>query len=215
MNTNALQRFESRLNGREKRLIGRLTSPASVQDFLDRITYKVSVAYQSPLGVLRNRKANCFDGALFAAAALRRLGQTPRILYMLAADDDDHIIALYRRNRCFGAVAKSNYVGLRFREAIYRNLRELLMSYFEAYFNLQRKKSLRAYTRPLNLTSFDRVSWMTRDDAVESISVRLDALKRYELVTASMVRNLSPVDRRTYTAHVHGANIRGIYRPNR
>lgn len=190
--------------------MARLNTPDAIQTFLDRITYKTDTAYQSPLGVLRTRRANCFDGALFAAAALRRRGQPPLILHMLAEDDDDHIIALYRRNRCFGAVAKSNYVGLRFREPIYRNIRELLMSYFEAYFNRRRKKSLRAYTHPLNLTSFDRMSWMTTDDAIATISQRLDMLKRNALVTPSMVRHLSPVDRRTYQAHVHGANSRGI-----
>jgi hypothetical protein len=134
---------------------------------------------------------------------------------MLASDDDDHIIALYRRNRCVGAVAKSNFVGLRFREAIYRNIRELIISYFEAYFNLAGKKSLRAYTDSLNLISFDRISWMTSNDAIETISLRLDRLKRHELVTASMVKSLSPVDKRTYRAHMLGANIQGIYKPKR
>lgn len=165
--------------------------------------------------MLRTREANCFDGALFAAAALRRIGQAPVIVHMLAADDDDHIIALYRLNGCVGAVAKSNFVGLRYREAIYRNTRELLMSYFEVYFNIKRKKSLRAYTTPLNLSRYDRIFWMTRDDAIETISTRLDSRKRHALITSPMVRSLSPVDRRTYRANMLGADMRGIYRPNR
>jgi hypothetical protein len=212
---NAVDLFESALNRQERSLIRRLDSPAAVQAFLDRVPYKVKASYQSPLGVLRTREANCFDGALFAAAVLRRIGQTPAIVHMIAADDDDHIIALHRRNNCVGAVAKSNFVGLRFREAIYRNTRELLMSYFEAYFNLTGKKSLRAYTNPLDLRSFDRISWMTRDDSIESISIRLDSLTRNPLVTAVMVRRLSPVDKRTYQAHMLGANLKGIYRPKR
>jgi hypothetical protein len=212
---NALQHFEAAMNRHERHLIGRLTSPADIQAFLDRIAYKVKTAYQSPLGVLRTREANCFDGALFAAAALRRIGQASVIVHMRASDDDDHVIALHRSNGFVGAVAKSNFVGLRYREAIYRNIRELLMSYFELYFNLRGKKSLRAYTDPLNLRPFDRISWMTRDDAIETISVRLDSLKRHSLVTAHLVRRLSPVDRRTYRANLLGATMRGRYRRKR
>ena len=212
---NAVQHFEAALSRDERRLIGRLVSPDAIQAFLDGVAYKVKTSYQSPIGVLRTREANCFDGALFAAAALRRIGQAPVILHMTAADDDDHVIALHRRDGFVGAVAKSNFVGLRYREAIYRNMRELLMSYFELYFNLRGKKSLRAYTDPLNLSSFDRLSWMTRDDAIETISVRLDSLKRHALVTSPMVRRLSPVDRRTYRANLLGATMTGMHRRNR
>ena len=167
---NAVQQFEAALSRNERQLISRLDSPAAVQAFLDSISYKIDATYQSPLGVMRTRRANCFDGALFAAAALRRIGHTPAIIHMLASDDDDHIIALYRRNSCVGAVAKSNFVGLRFREAIYRNIRELIISYFEAYFNLRGKKSLRAYTNPLNLSSFDRTCWMTCNEPTTHLS---------------------------------------------
>jgi hypothetical protein len=212
---NAVRHFEAAMNSHERHLIGRLASPTAIQAFLDRLPYKVKTSYQSPLGVLRTREANCFDGALFAAAALRRIGHAPSIVHMLAADDDDHIIALYRHNGCVGAIAKSNFVGLRYREAIYRNTRELLMSYFEVYFNLEGKKSLRAYTTPLNLSRYDRISWMTRDDAIETISVRLDSLKRHALVNAPMVRRLSPVDRRTYRANMFGATLKGMFRPKR
>jgi hypothetical protein len=134
---------------------------------------------------------------------------------MRASNDDDHVIALHRRDGFVGAVAKSNFVGLRYREAIYRNIRELLMSYFELYFNLRGEKSLRAYTDPLNLRPFDRISWMTSDDAVETISVRLDSLKRHSLVNAPLVRRLSPVDRRTYRANLLGATMRGMHRRKR
>jgi len=210
-----VQHFEAAMNRHERNLIGRLTSPPDIQAFLDGIAYKAKTSYQSPLGVLRTREANCFDGALFAAAALRRMGQAPLILHMRAADDDDHIIALYRRNGCVGAVAKSNFVGLRYRDPIYRNVRELLLSYFELYFNRKGKKSLRGYTGPLNLSAFDRISWMTRDDSIEAISQRLDSLKQYPLIPAPLVRLLSPVDRRTYRANLLGATMRAVHRRKR
>jgi len=212
---NPVQHFEAVMNKKERSLLARLASPVAIQAFLDSIPYKVDVTYQAPLGVIRTREANCFDGGLFAAAALRRLGQRPVIIYMLASDDDDHTIALYKRNNCLGAIAKSNYVGLRFREAIYRDTRELLMSYFEIYFNLKREKTLRAYTHPLNLTSFDRISWMTSNDAIETISCRLDTLKRHSLVTASIAESLSLIDKRSYEANMLNVNMEGVYKPNR
>ncbi len=209
----ALQHFEAAMNRHERHLISRLDTPFAIQAYLDRIAYKQKASYQSPLGVLRTREANCFDGALFAAAALRRIGQPPVILHMRASEDDDHVIALHRRNGFVGAVAKSNFVGLRYREAIYRSTRELLMSYFELYFNLKGKKSLRAYTGPLNLSAFDRISWMTRDDAIETISLRLDSLRQRVLIPAHLVRRLAPVDLRTYRANLVGATMRGRSRP--
>ena len=134
-----------------------LDSPVAIQAFLDAIPYSAEEVYRSPASVLRDRMGHCFDGALFAAAALRRLGHPPRIVDMIAVRDDDHILAVYKRFGCWGAVAKSNYVGLRFREPIYRSLRELVLSYFELFYNVAGEKTLRAYTVPLDLSGFDRI----------------------------------------------------------
>ncbi len=124
--------FEQALTQSEKREWARLTSPRKIQDFLDGIPYSNESSYRCPLRVLREKTAHCFDGALFGAAAMRRLGHPPLVMNMLANDqDDDHMLALYRRDRRWGAVAKSNFAGLRFREPVYRTLRELMMSYFE------------------------------------------------------------------------------------
>jgi len=210
---NAVEQFEKSLAKREQRLFRGLNSPAKIQAFLDSIPYKTEEFYQSARGVLRYRKAHCFDGALLAAAAIRRLRQRPLILYMIAENDDGHIIALYKRNNCFGAIAKSNFVALRFREAVYRNLRELMLSYFEVYFNRKGEKTLRAYTRPLNLKAFDRINWMGSNDGLEMISQRLDTMKTYPLLTSSMAASLSPVEKRSYTANMLGVNVAGIYQP--
>lgn len=151
--------------------------------------------------MLRDRTAQCFDGALFAAAALRRLGHPPLISEMLPNErDDDHIIALYKRKGHWGAIAKSNFVGLRFREPIYRTLRELLMSYFEQYYNVRREKTLRGYTRPLNLKTFDKFNWMCSDDHLEMIESRLDEIQRSKLLKPRMMPRLSLVDERSYRA---------------
>jgi hypothetical protein len=152
---------------------------------------------------------------LFGAVALRRLGNPPLILNMIADDkDDDHLLALYKRDGHWGAVAKSNFVGLRFREPIYRNLRELVMSYFEQYYSTERKKSLRSYTVPLNLKAFDKLNWMTRDQPLEQIGARLDEIRKVRLVTRRMIASLSLVDERSYQAGLLGADKTGLYKPS-
>lgn len=112
--------------------MARLSNPSRIQAFLDELAYSTEPIYRCPLRVLRERTAHCFDGALFAAAALRCLGYPPLIVDLLPnGRDDDHLLALYRVDGHWGAVAKSNFVGLRFREPIHRTLRELALSYFE------------------------------------------------------------------------------------
>jgi hypothetical protein len=208
--------FERVLTGSERQFIAGLTTPAKVQAFLDELPYSTEHAYRSPLRVLRERIAHCFDGALFAAAALRRLGHPPLIMDMLPNDrDDDHLLALYKSDGHWGAIAKSNFVGLRFREPIYRTLRELVMSYFEQFYNLEREKTLRRYTLPLNLKAFDKWNWMTSDEHLESIVKKLDRIRKVPVLTEPMISNLCLVDERSYRAGLLGANQAGLYKPTR
>jgi len=190
-----------------------LDSPPAIQAFLDGIPYSAEEVYRSPASVLRDRMGHCFDGALFAAAALSRLGDPPLILDMIAVRDDDHILALFQRFGCWGAIAKSNFSGLRFREPVYRSLRELVMSYFDLYFNSIGEKTLRAYTVPLDLSRFDRQGWRTSDgEALDAIAQKLDEIRRYPILTPEMEANLTRVDERTLTAGLLGANAAGLYK---
>lgn len=136
------------------------------------------------------------------------------ILNLLPNDrDDDHVLALFRQDKHWGALAKSNFTGLRFREPVYRNLRELIMTYFEHYYNLHGEKTLRGYTRPLDLNAFDQCLWMTRNETMELIANRLDEIRSYSLLTLPMIRRLSPVDQRSSKAGLIGANAAGLSRP--
>ena len=199
----------------EQRLFARLDSPAKIQAFLDGIPYSDEDTYRCPRRVMRDRKAHCFDGALFAAAALRRLGYPPLVIDMLADNDDDHLLALYKVDGHWGAVAKSNFAGLRFREPVFRSVRELVMSYFEQFYNVRREKTLRSYTVPLNLSAFDRLQWMTRDEPLDAIADCLERRRQVLVVTPAMVDRLEPVDRRSFEAGLQGANPNGLYRPAR
>lgn len=196
-------------------VLDRFRSPADIQEFLDSIPYSSDPIYRSPRSVIRDRKAHCFDGALFAAAALRRLGFPPVIVDMTAERDDDHILAIFKVEGHFGAVAKSNFVGLRYRDPVYRSLRELVMSYFDIYFNVEKEKSLRGYTTPLNLTRFDRLAWETRDDGLDAVAEALDGLKVRKVVTPAMLERFGLVDDRTYAAQLLGSDPAGLYRPER
>jgi len=210
----AVRGFEEQLTPEELALIRGLSSPFRIQEFLDTIPYSVEEIYRSPLRVLRDRQAHCFDGALFAAAALRRLGYPPLILELVPNDrDDEHLLALYRCDGLWGAVGQSNFVGLRFREPLYKTLRELALSYFEQYFNVQREKTLRGYRMPLDLRVFDGCNWMASNDHLEAIAVRLDRMRPVPLVKPDMEARLAPVDERTYRAGLLGADDRGLYRP--
>jgi hypothetical protein len=212
----AVDLFERELTRTEERLLARLDSPGNIQHFLDRLTYSTVTLYRAPLQVLRERTCQCFDGAVFGAAMLRRLGYPALVLDLLPNKrDDDHVLALFRQNGRWGAVAKSNFVNLRFREAVYRTVRELVMSYFEHYYNVQREKTLRGFTRPLDLKTFDRRQWMTRDETMELISQRLDEIRRVHLLTKPMIARLSPVDVLSSRAGLFGANKAGLYRPPR
>ena len=206
--------FGQVLTETERQFIGTLTSPAKIQAFLDELPYSKELIYRCPLRVLRERVAHCFDGALFGAAMLRFLGYPPLILEMLPNErDDDHLLALYRCDGHWGAVSKSNFVGLRFRDPVYRTLRELVMSYFDQFYNVDREKTLRGYTLPLSLKRFDSLDWMSKDDCLETIAQRLDRIRKVRVLTQPMIDHLSPVDERSYRAGLLGADEAGLYRP--
>jgi hypothetical protein len=204
------------LFGRQQRAaLRRLTTPFKIQAYLDSLPYSTDDFNRTPLQVMTDRTANCFDGALFAAFALWRLGHPPRIIDLFADNDDDHLLALFRVRGGWGAVAKSNYVGLRFREPVYRSLRELVMSYFEPFYNTLGERSLRSYTRPISLRQFDRQGWVTRAEALGVIAGHTERVPRIRLLTPTMVRGLSPVDARSYKAGQLGVVKAGLFQAKR
>lgn len=191
----------------------RLATPLAIQRFLDDVPYSADPIYRSPKSVVRDRRAHCFDGAMFAAAALERIGHPPLLVDLRAVNDDDHVLAVFRSRGHIGAIAKSNYTGLRFREPIHRTLRELAISYFEAYFNSAGQKTLRSYSSTLDLRRFERLRWRDDDRAMDSIAAALDRLRHTPLLAPAAARALAPVDPRSLRAGLLGADERGLYRP--
>ena len=188
----------------ERRVLQRLRTPAEVQRFLDNdLAYNKEpegATCYSPRLVLRHRAAHCMEGALFAAAALRQLGHPPLLLDLESIHDDDHVLAIFKSRGHWGAIAKSNYSGLRYREPVYRTLRELVMSYFEHYFNLRREKTLRRYSRPVNLTRFDREDWMTAEKSVWMVPEYLCEIAHTSVLPRALEMRLGRVDARLFAA---------------
>lgn len=197
------------------RLFKQFKKPHDVQLFLSSIKYKSESGTISPGEVVRRREANCFEGALFAAAALRLLGHKPVIVDMIAVNDDDHVIAVFKQNGLYGAVAKSNTTLLRFREPVYRTLRELVMSYFDFYINVLGHKTLRSYSNPVDLSRFDTRNWMTTKGDLDYIGDYLNAVKHHEVLPLRYRRVLSHVENDLIAVCFSGSIDEGLFKPRR
>jgi len=197
----------------EIKFLKTLSDPDKIQGFLDSIDYNPNYECRSPRWVISKRSAHCFEGALFSAAALQFIGYKPLIVDLKAYNDDDHVIAVFKEDGHWGAVAKSNFTSLRYREPVYRSLRELVMSYFDFYFNTDGDKSLRSYSLPLDLTVYNSRHWTTTDEDLEFIGDRLEKLRHYPVVDKKMIKNLKRASETMLKAGLLGSNAEGLFKP--
>jgi hypothetical protein len=195
----------------ELSVLKRLANPDRVQSFLDNLPYRCEDGHLSARAALREGRAHCFDGALLAAAALQRGGYLPRLIDLCATRDDDHIICSFRYRGRWGAVAKSNFPGLRFREPVYRTPRELVLSYFEFYFNLEGEKSLREFSEPLRLPPRTRLDWECDDSCGDRVVELLTAQRHYPLLLLRQAGALRRMDKRLFQSQLVGVNMKGAY----
>ncbi len=172
------------LTAAELRVFRKLTTPIKIQDFLDTFPInweKDGETYFSPRKVLREQKMHCFEGALLAATALWLSNKPPLILDLKAPGDIDHVVTLYKMNGYWGAISKTNHAVLRFRDPVYKTLRELALSYFHEYFdNATGKKMLRSYSKPLNLKRFG-TAWITAEEDLDFLAEALDASTHFQI----------------------------------
>jgi hypothetical protein len=197
----------------ELALFRTLDDPDKIQGFLDSIDYNPAYECRSPRWVISRRKAHCFEGAIFAAAALRLLGYRPLLIDMKSYNDDDHVIAIFRVDGYWGAVAKSNFTTLRYREPVYRSVRELIMSYFDFYFNTKGEKSLRSYSLPLDLSVFDNRHWETTDEDLEYIGDKIESLHHFPVVNEKQLKGLFIASETVMKAGMLGSNEEGLFKP--
>jgi hypothetical protein len=172
--------------------------------------YHLAGTAWSPRRVLREGTAHCLEAAIFAAAALRVNGFPPLLVDLEAVQDTDHVIAVFRVADHWGAIAKSNFSGLRYREPVYRTLREMVMSYFDDYVNLRGERTLRAYSRPVDLRRLERAhpDWMVADEDLWWIPRHLVGAAHTPLLTPAMIRRLTRIDRRALAAALVGRRAR-------
>ncbi len=185
--------LQKQFTAEEWKLLRSLSTPAKVQDFLNDLPFNFvdgNDTCMSPRLVMRNRRAQCMEGAMFAALALRVHGHRPLLLDLEShTADADHVIAVFKRGNCWGAISKTNHAVLRYREPVYKTLRELVMSYFHEYF-LQGsgKKTLRGYGGPVDLSRFDKLGWMISEDPVWYIPEHLVGIRHVALFDSAQIR---------------------------
>ncbi len=206
--------LETLLTDQQRASWAALDSPLKIQAYLDSMPYNAEERNRSPLEVIRDHQSHCLDGGLLAAAALRRLGFRPLLmeLWPEPGTDDDHILAIYYQNGGWGALAKSNFPWLRFREPVFRTRRELVMSYFEVFFNLDGIKTLRSYSAPLDLSRYDAQGWEINEPVATAIEQRLHHLRTYPVITPAMIANLSPADERAFQSGMLGVELKEAYK---
>ena len=196
----------------ERRILSRLRTPAHIQRCLDELGYDECAGGASPRRVMETGKAQCFSGALFAAAALRELGHPPRLMWMDAAYDDGHCLALYERDGLWGALAKSNFTTLRSREPVYPYL-ALGLSYFDGFFNLYGKRTMRSFTVPVELEPFERRGWRFADDDLPYVDEAIDNAPKAWKLPRRIIKDINPVSDLLREAGLMGSNPAGLWRP--
>lgn len=188
------------LNKKELKTLKALKTPRKIQDFLDKIPINFEEdgkdTCMSPRVVLRKWKAHCIEGAILAAITLRLNGDKPLLVDLTATKKDfDHVICVFKRNGYWGAISKTNHAVLRYREPIYKSIRELVMSFFHEYFNDNGKKNLRSYTNPVDLSRFDHLNWATSEENLWFIDDYLGKVKHFPILTKSQIAGLRRADK--------------------
>ncbi|MEK6875508.1 MAG: hypothetical protein AABX30_02395 [Nanoarchaeota archaeon] len=180
------------------KILNGLNTPKKIQDYLNSLKTNFELKGEtcfSPRMVLKNKTCHCFEGALLAATALRIHGQKPLIVDMVGTKDDwDHIIAVFKKNGKWGAISKTNHGVLRYREPVYRDIKELVMSYFHEYFDKKGRKTLRGFSNPVDLSRFDRLNWMTSEEDVWYIHDYLENIKHNKILTGKQISGLRKAD---------------------
>lgn len=187
------------LNKEELEILSKLNTPKKIQDFLNKIPINFEEngdTCLSPRMVLKNNKAHCIEGAMLAALALRLQGKKPLILDLTANnEDDDHVITVFKQDGFWGAISKTNHSVLRYREPVYKTIRELVMSYFHEYSNDKGAKTLRSYSKPINLSRFDKLNWITNEKDVWFVPEYMVKIKHYNILNRKQMAGLRKADK--------------------
>ena len=209
---NAPARFQTLLPNKVQEKIKKIKTPFDVQEFLFSMPYNAEERDRSPLNVILDQQCHCLDGGFLAAILLWKLEFKPLVLDLTPAPglDDDHVLALFQIEGRWGAVAKSNFLQLGFREPVFKNIRELAMSYFEHYMSTARQKTLRGYTRPMDLSTLDP-AWMWDESAANRLYKKFYARKPIPLITSPMEKRLNLVRENIFQAETLETDMNWVF----
>ena len=192
-------KISSNFTKSEQRLLSRLNTPQKIQDYLNSLPTNFEEKEEtclSPREVIKQKTAHCAEGAVFAAVALWYHGHRPLLLDLKTTpNDDEHVVALYKKDGYWGAISKTNHAVLRYREPIYSSVRELVLSYFHEYFKDNGHKTLRSYSKPFDLSKIKGHSWLTTQDGLWDIMTALDKSPHYLILNKSQIKNLRKADK--------------------
>lgn len=176
----------------------KLKSPKQIQDFLNSLPFnfeKRGETYRGVVRTLESKEAHCFEGALVAAFALKQMGYKPLILDLRASNKDiDHVVAIYKKDGFWGAISKTNHAVLRYREPIYKSVRELAMSYFHEYFLKSGQKTMRSFSKPFDLDK-SKIDWVNSNEQLFELMERLDNSPHTEILSNKQMKNLRKADK--------------------
>ncbi len=195
----------------ERRLLRKLNSPRKIQDHLDQLNYNCENSAFSPRWVMITNEGHCFEGGLFACAALEFHGYKPLMVDLEAHNDDHHVLSVYRTQTGWGSIAKSNTALLRGRVPFYKSMRELVMSYFDFYFNTKGELALTSYAL-INLNKYNQWDWRTTDADLEDMGISFHKEKHHRLMTPRQIRTLQKVSKPVFDACFLGANWDGLFK---
>ncbi|MBU3912892.1 MAG: hypothetical protein KKB21_05235 [Nanoarchaeota archaeon] len=187
------------LTRKELKILRKLNTPKKIQDFLNKLEINFEPDGDtciSPRAVLKTGKCHCIEGAMLAALAFKLQGKKALVVDLTATQSDfDHVVAVFRENGKWGAVSKTNHAVLRYREPVYRDIRELVMSFFHEYFTDSGKKTLRSYSMPIDLIEKFGVEWITKEENLWEIPEYLASCRHYKVLNKKQIKNLRRADK--------------------
>lgn len=196
----------------ERKFLRSLNTPDKIQDYVNSLVYNPTDHASSPRWVMITGEGHCLEGGLLAAAALEFHGHKPLMVDLIAEDDDHHVITVYKTKTGWGSISKSNTTLLGGRRPFYRDIRELVMSYFDFYFNVKGKLSLYGFSHPINLNSYNKWNWRTSDDDLMEMGMAFCDHDHYEIVSPTKIKKLKQVHHRVKEACFLGADPSGLFK---
>ncbi len=198
MKSRGAQILEKILNKAELKVVKRLDTPMKIQKFLDTLPINWEIGaetYMSPRRVMQGRTAHCIEGAMFAGICLWYHGQKPLLLDLKSFNGDDHVVALYKINNHWGAISKTNHATLRFRDPVYKTLREIAVSFFHEYFDVKTgKKILESYSEPFDLSKIG-TNWITAEHELFEVAELLDESPHNKYVPLRQYKHIRKADK--------------------